>query len=197
MQPDLLAFTLFSIATSASPGPNNVMVSAGAANNGVRATIPHILGIAAGFALMLLVVGAGLAEPLATWSPLHAALRWVGGAWMLWLAWKIATASGGVDGARKPPLSFLGAALFQWVNPKAWMIAVATAATYTSPHGDLLRQVAVLAVITFIVCLPCVAAWALLGAGAGRLLVTPRRLRAFNVTMALLLVASLVPIVVG
>jgi threonine/homoserine/homoserine lactone efflux protein len=91
-------------------------------------------------------------------------------------------------------LSFLGAVLFQWINPKAWLIALATVATYTTAEGSLYRQVALLALLSFLVSIPCVAAWAALGAGASRFLMTPRRLRLFNVAMALLLVASLVPL---
>jgi threonine/homoserine/homoserine lactone efflux protein len=192
---DLLAFLLFSVATSGTPGPNNIMVSAAAANHGFRATIPHILGIAVGLAVMLLVFGSGLAGPLAADPRLHRILRWVGVAWMLWLAAKIAFAEGPLSGGRgRPPLSFLGAVLFQWINPKAWLIALATVATYTTAEGSLYRQVALLALLSFLVSIPCVAAWAALGAGASRFLMTPRRLRLFNVAMALLLVASLVPL---
>ena len=192
---DLLAFLLFSIATSGTPGPNNIMVSAAAANHGLRATIPHILGIAVGLAVMLLVFGSGLAGPLAADPRLHRILRWVGVAWMLWLAAKIAFAEGPLTGGRgRPPLSFLGAVLFQWINPKAWLIALATVATYTTAEGSLYRQVALLALLSFLVSIPCVAAWAALGAGASRFLMTPRRLRLFNVAMALLLVASLLPL---
>ena len=192
---DLFAFLLFAIATSATPGPNNIMVSAAAANHGFRATIPHILGIAVGFAVMLLVFGSGLAGPLAADPRLHGLLRWVGVAWMLWLAAKIAFAKGTLSGGRgRPPLSFVGAVLFQWINPKAWLIALATVATYTTAEGSLYRQVALLALLSFLVSIPCVGAWAVLGAGAGRFLATPRRLRLFNVAMALLLVASLLPL---
>ena len=191
---DLLAFLLFAIATSGTPGPNNIMVSAAAANHGLRATMPHILGIAVGLAVMLLVFGSGLAGPLAADPRLHSLLRWVGLAWMLWLAAKIAFAQGALSGGGRPPLSFLGAVLFQWINPKAWLIALATVATYTTAEGNLYRQVALLALLFFLVSIPCVGAWAALGAGAGRFLMTPRRLRLFNVVMALLLVASLVPL---
>jgi threonine/homoserine/homoserine lactone efflux protein len=192
---DLLPFLLFAIATSGTPGPNNIMVSAAAANHGFRATIPHILGIAVGLAVMLLVFGSGLARPLAADPRLHGILRWVGVAWMLGLAAKIAFAEGALSGGGgRPPLSFVGAVLFQWINPKAWLIALATTATYTTTQGSLYRQVALLAFLSFLVSIPCVAGWAALGAGAGRFLMTPRRLRLFNVVMALLLVASLVPL---
>jgi len=192
---DLFAFLLFSIATAGTPGPNNIMVSAAAANHGFRATFPHILGIAVGFSIMLLILGSGLAGPLAADPRLHAVLRWVGAAWMLWLAFKIARADSALTGGTgRPPFSFFGAALFQWINPKAWLIVLAIAATYTTAGQSLYRQVAILAVISFLVTIPCVGAWAALGAGAGRVLMTPRRLRLFNIVMALLLVASLMPL---
>lgn len=192
---DLFAFLLFSIATAGTPGPNNIMVSAAAANHGFRATFPHILGIAVGFSIMLLILGSGLAGPLAADPRLHNMLRWVGAAWMLWLALKIALADGALAGGTgRPPLSFFGAALFQWINPKAWLIVLAIAATYTTAGQSLYRQVAILAVISFLVTIPCVGAWAAMGAGAGRFLMTPRRLRLFNIVMALLLVASLMPL---
>ena len=196
---DLFAFLLFSIATAGTPGPNNIMVWTAAANHGFRATFPHILGIAVGFSVMLLILGSGLAGPLTADPRLHAVLRWVGAAWMLWLAIKIARADGALSGGTgRRPLSFLGAALFQWINPKAWLITLATAATYTTartaPGGSLYRQVTILALISFLVTIPCVGAWAALGAGAGRFLMTPRRLRIFNIVMALLLVAALMPL---
>ncbi len=194
---DLWPFMLFSLASSVTPGPNNVMVSAAAANHGVRATAPHVLGIAAGMVVMLLLVGAGLAGPFASSALLYAVVRWIGVFWMLHLAWKIASADVAVDLARgdgKPPLSFFGAVLFQWVNPKAWLIALATTATYTVPDRALLPQVTELALITGLVCVPCVALWAVLGAAAGRVLIRPAQLRAFNIAMALLLALSLIPL---
>lgn len=196
MTPHLWAFLLFSIVTAGTPGPNNVMVSAAAANHGLRATIPHILGISIGFAAMIMIVGTGLAGPLTRFGTLHEIMRWIGIAWMLYLAWKIAVSKGslgGDGGNSRPPLSFIGAVLFQWINPKAWLIALATAATYTTSDGNLYQQVAVLSLISFVVCLPCVLGWAAMGAGARRYLTAPRHLRAFNFTMAGLLVASLVP----
>jgi threonine/homoserine/homoserine lactone efflux protein len=191
----LLPFTAFAIAASATPGPNNVMVMAEGATYGFRATIPHVLGIAIGFGLMVLIVGTGLAGPLATYKPLHDILRWIGIAWMVVLAWKIAKSSGPDTDEKtaKPPMGFIGACGFQWINPKAWVGAVATAATYTTNDGNLFAQVGVLALIFTMVCIPCAGGWAALGAGAGRILATPGRLKVFNVTMAVLLLLSVIP----
>ncbi len=190
---DWLPLLGFAIATSVTPGPNVLMVASAAAGHGVRRVLPHMLGITCGFGAMLLVVGLGLAGPMAANAWVHLILRWVGGAWLLFLAWKIASASPPGQGASRPPLGFLGAALFQWVNPKAWMIAAAVMPAFTRPGEPLAPQVGIIAFVFVAISMPCLLVWAGLGAGAGRLLANPRRLRAFNIAMALLLVASLVP----
>ncbi|MBR0684225.1 LysE family translocator [Roseomonas eburnea] len=189
----LLPLLGFAVATSVTPGPNVLMVAAAAANHGVRATLPHMLGITFGFAAMLLIVGVGLAAPFAAWPMVHTVLKWGGAAWLLVLAWKIARAGAPGEGPSRPPLGFLGAALFQWVNPKAWMIALAAIPAFTTPAGDTLAETLRIAAVFAVVCLPCTAVWAGLGAGAGRVLRTPASLRAFNCAMAALMVASLLP----
>lgn len=183
----------FAIAMSITPGPNVLMVAAAAANHGVRATVPHMAGITLGFAAMLVIVGLGLAGPFVAWPMLHAVLKWGGAAWLLVLAWKIARAGAPGAGPSRPPLGFVGAALFQWVNPKAWMIALAAIPAFTTPQGDILAETLLIAAAFALVCFPCTLVWAGLGAGATRLLRTEGALNAFNVAMALLLVASLVP----
>jgi threonine/homoserine/homoserine lactone efflux protein len=190
---DWLPLLGFAIATSVTPGPNVLMVAAASAGHGVRAVMPHMLGITFGFGAMLLLVGLGLAGPLAASDWLHGVLRWVGGAWLLVLAWRIATAPLPGEGGSRPPLGLVGAALFQWVNPKAWMIAAAATPAFTRPGEALLPQVLTISGVFILVSMPCLLVWAGIGAGAGRLLHSPGRLRAFNVAMALLLVASLVP----
>ena len=189
----LLPLLAFATAMSITPGPNVLLVAAAAANHGVRATVPQMFGIALGFAAMLLVIGLGLSAPFAAWPLLHTALKWGGGAWLLVLAWKIARAGAPGEGPRRPPLGFLGAALFQWVNPKAWMIALAAIPAFTTPEGDMLAETLRVAAVFAIVCLPCTLVWAGLGAGAARILRTPATLRGFNIAMALLMVVSLLP----
>ena len=184
----------FAIAASVTPGPNVLMVAASAAGHGVRAVLPMMVGMTVGFGAMLLLVGLGLAGPLAASTWLHGLLRWVGAAWLLWLAWRIASAPPPREGAPvRPPLGLLGAAAFQWVNPKAWMIAAAVTPAFSRPGEPLLPQVLAIAGTFVLVGIPCLMVWAGLGAGAGRLLHRPARLRAFNLVMAALLVASLVP----
>ncbi|TQF83157.1 LysE family translocator [Elioraea sp. Yellowstone] len=192
----LPALAAFAFATSVTPGPNVIMVAASAANHGVRATLPHMAGITIGFPVMIVLVGLGLAGPFAANPDLHTALKWIGAAWIVWLAWKIARAGAPGEGARRPPLGFLGAAAFQWVNPKAWLLALAAIPAFTRPGGDLVTETLVIAAVFLLVSPPSVGFWAVVGAGAGRILRSPAQLRAFNVTMAILLVLSLVPALV-
>ena len=188
----------FALATSVTPGPNNIMLTASGANFGFRRTIPHMLGVAIGFTVMVLAIGLGLSEVFKALPVIHQLLRYGGAAYLLYLAYRIATAAPTTpDGARAGrPLTFLQAALFQWVNPKGWMMAVGAISAYTTVGGDLVQESILIAGVFGAIGLPAVALWAGLGAAIGRLLQAKWALRAFNVAMALLLVASLVLIFV-
>ncbi len=188
----LPALVAFAFAASVTPGPNVIMVAASAANHGVRATMPHMAGITLGFPAMIILVGLGLAGPFAMSPTLHMVLKWIGSAWLLWLAWKIARSGAPGEGQAKPPLGFFGAAAFQWVNPKAWMLALAAIPAFSTPGGDVLAETLLIAGVFLIVSPPALAVWAVLGRGAAYLLDSPARLRGFNVVMALLLVGSIV-----
>jgi len=196
MTPVLLSLLGFCVTMYITPGPNNVMVAASAANYGIPATMPHMLGIAFGFALMFDIVSAGLGSLLLVWPPLVPAMRWIGAAWMAWLAWKIANAGPPQPGQRKRLLGFVGAAGFQWINPKAWLIALAAATTFLRPDQPLGPQLLRFSVIFLICGMPCLLVWAMIGSGAGRLLHSPARFRTFNIIMALLLLASVVPVLI-
>lgn len=195
--PELLLPLLgFALATSATPGPNTVMVTASGANFGLRRSLPHMLGIVIGFPAMVLAIGLGLgglfrAEPL-----LHEGLKWVGAAYLAWLAWRIARSGPARSGeGRGRPLTFLEAAAFQWVNPKAWMMAVGAVAAYTSVGGAVWAEVGLVAGAFMLAGAPCVLGWTLFGVGLGRLLQErPALLRGFNWSMAALLLISLVPV---
>ena len=195
MTPDLLlSFVLFAFATAGTPGPNNMMLLGSGANFGFRRTILHILGISAGLGVMVVAMGWGLSGLFRAFPVLHEILKWVGAAYMLWLAWKIATATSVSDkSAGGQPMTFLQAAGFQWLNPKAWAMALGAATTYT-PEGSGGLTALVLAGTFMLVGAPCSAAWAGFGLGLRRVLDRPNTLRAFNVTMAVLLVASLYPL---
>lgn len=195
MSTALLPFLVFAFAASATPGPNNIMAMSTAATHGLRAAVPVVGGVALGFGFMVLVVGTGLAGALASHPALHVAMRWAGAAWMLLLAWKIARSDAPslAQPGAEAPIGFWSACALQWINPKAWTIALATAATYTVADDHLFGQVAVLAGLFTLVSVPSVGAWALLGRGAGSFLTSRRRMQAFNWMMGGLLAASVIP----
>ncbi|MCB4821469.1 LysE family translocator [Roseicella aerolata] len=188
----------FAVAMSATPGPNNALAAATAANFGLRRSLPMVLGVSIGFPVMLVLVAFGAAELLRGVPEVMLVLRWVGAAWMLWLAWQIATAAPAATGmAAGRPMTLLQAALFQWVNPKAWIIAAGAIATYTGGTGGLRREALVLAAMFAVAAFGSLLGWAALGAGTARLLRSPQALRWFNRVMAALLVLSLIPVVTG
>jgi len=191
---EFLPLVTFAVATAITPGPNNIMLTASGANFGFRRTVPHMLGVAIGFTLMVAAIGLGLSEIFERFPVIHQVLRYGGAAYLLYLAYRIATAAPATPEAGRAggqPLTFLQAALFQWINPKSWMMAVGAISAYTTV-GDNLMLESVLIALTFgAVGLPSVALWAGLGVAIGRLLQTRWALRAFNIAMALLLVASL------
>lgn len=190
----LWALVIFCFVSSITPGPNNLMLMTSGVNFGVRRTLPHMFGIALGFTLMVVLVGLGLAGLFARIPSLLVAMKWVGAAYMVYLAAKLAMAAplkpGGTVG---DPMTFLQAAAFQWINPKAWIMALTGVATYTDP-GDYTRTVLVVALVFGIVNLPCIACWALFGTALRHALQRPGVLRAFNWTMGALLIASLYPV---
>ncbi len=186
----ILPLMMFALVSSITPGPNNLMLLASGANFGFRRSLPHMLGISLGFALMALLVGLGLAQVFEVYPVLKLVLKVLSVAYMLFLAWKIANAAApkAVDAVGKP-FTFLQAAAFQWVNPKAWAMAL-TAVTVYAPNQEF-AVIAVVAAVFSVVNLPSVTFWAVLGQQAQRFLINHRRLRVFNITMAVLLVASL------
>jgi threonine/homoserine/homoserine lactone efflux protein len=170
--------------------------------------VPHILGIGVGFTVMVLAVGLGLAEVFDRLPWLYSVLRWVGAGYLLYLAWSIANsgpppadvdtdAGSGADAQSKParsgPMSFWNAAAFQWVNPKAWVMAVGAFSTYVPAHPSTLL-VAGVALLFGVINIPSVGTWALSGAALRQALQVERTRRLFNIGMAALLVLSLVPL---
>ncbi|MFC4166005.1 LysE family translocator [Teichococcus aestuarii] len=190
----LLPLLGFAIAASVTPGPNTLMVAAMAARGGARAPLPAMLGISAGFVVLLLVVALGLAAPLAASPAAQSAMRWVGAGWLLWLAFRIGTAPPPAPGAPARVMGFWAAAAFQWVNPKAWLVGLAAMAAFSVPGEGALAGGLRIALAFGVVSLPCLAVWVALGLGAGRALRTPRAWRVFNAAMGLLLAASLLPL---
>ncbi len=191
----LLALAAFALVSSITPGPNNLMLLASGINFGFRRTVPHMLGVAIGFTVMIALVAAATASLVTLVPGLLAVVKWASVAYLLYLAWKIATAP--VDApqgrSRARPMTFLGAAAFQWVNPKAWTMALTAASAYL-PAGNRWTGVLILAVVFGAVNLPSVGAWAALGTSLRRFLADPVRLRWFNVAAALTMVATLYPV---
>ncbi|MDZ7919967.1 LysE family translocator [Rhodoferax sp.] len=191
----MIAAALFLIVSSVTPGPNNTMLMASGVNFGVRRSLPHLLGVQIGFTVMLLCVGLDLHAVLDQFPALYQLMRWGGAAYLLWLAWKLATArpaGADTDAPAAQPLGFWGAAAFQWINPKAWVMIVAAMSAYLPPDATL-PQVLLLALMSLVLGSPCSAVWLGFGQAMRGLLQDPLRLRIFNVTMALALVASLYP----
>ena len=190
-----IALVVYAFVTSVTPGPNNFMLLASGVNFGFARSIPHMVGISVGFLILALAVGLGLGAALTAFPALHTALKIAGGAYLLYLAWKIATSrsmgSGGEQKAR--PMTLLEAAAFQWVNPKAWVMAVGIIATYT-PQAGFFANLVIATLVCGLVNLPSIGIWVTFGTALRRVLHKPWAIRAFNITMALLLVASLYPV---
>lgn len=192
----LVGLVVFAFVSSITPGPNNLMLMASGVNFGFRRSIPHMLGISGGFAVLLLAVGMGLGAIVHAYPGLSLAMKFASAAYLIYLAWRIAfsrSLGSGQSGAE--PLTFLQAAMFQWVNPKAWAMALGAVTTY-APEGSGWTIVPLLAGTFMLVGAPCSAAWAGFGQAMRRFLDRPAVLRTFNVTMAVLLVASLYPLFV-
>lgn len=190
------ALVMFAAVMSFTPGPNNLMVLASGVHFGLRRTLPHLSGISAGVAALLLAVGFGLHEVLLRWPAIFTAVKYVGAAYLLWLAFQIARSGpigeAGAEGKARP-MSFIEAAAFQWINPKAWVMGVGAMATYTVEAHYALTVVVIAATFAAI-CFPATGIWTVFGVGLRRFLADPRMARAFNLAMAALLVASLWPI---
>ena len=191
----LMALVAFAFVTSVTPGPNNVMLMASGANFGLRRTLPHMLGVALGFGAMVALLGLGVDRLIAGSPRLAEAMKWISMGYMLWLAWKIAHASApiGAGHAGARPMGFLAACAFQWINPKAWMMGLGALSAYSAGAGGALM----VALIFTLVNLPSVAIWAAMGQGLRGVLQEPGRLMLFNRVMAVLLVVSMAPVVIG
>ncbi len=185
-----LALIGLSIGTLFTPGPNNAMLAASGANFGYRRTIPHALGVSTGFPVMMLCVGLVLGGLFQTSEILRETLRWGGAAILFWLAWKIAVSGGiGSKKGRAVPMTYLQAVAFQWVNPKAWTMAIAAISQFVTAEAPL-RSALTIALTFTTLGLVSSSTWALAGQALTRWLTTPLRLRGFNYTMAALIVLS-------
>ena len=192
----LLALAAFALATVWTPGPNNMMLAASGATFGWRRSVGHAMGVALGFPLMLFLIALGLGEVFQRSGTLRTALSWIGFTVMLWLAWRIATAGPARSGSRARPLNFLEASGFQWVNPKAWVMAIGAGATFVR-GADPVTDAAIAAAVFVAAGLTSSQGWLIFGTAIGRLLGTGPKLRAFNALMGALLALSALWLVLG
>ena len=193
----LLALLGIIMASAWTPGPNNMMLAASGVNYGLRATLPHIFGVALGFGFMIFTIALGLGGVFTRYPLLHEVLRWGGAAMLVWVAWKIATAKRpGEAGAATRPFTFLQAAAFQWINPKAWIMCISISAQFMDPAHPL-RTATIIAVVSALGGITSASGWAWFGMMLARWLHTPARLRAFNWSMAAIILAGVAVVVLG
>lgn len=194
-----VALILFAFVSSITPGPNNLMLMTSGINFGLARTVPHMLGVTLGFTLMIALIGLGIMQLIEAIPGSQMVITIASGAYLLYMAWKIATTdtapSNGEAQSNAKPFTFIQAALFQWVNPKAWTMALTAIAAY-APKSLGWVGVLIVAGVFGLINLPSTGSWAIMGAKLRHFLADPVRLKAFNIIAALLLVASLYPMVV-
>jgi threonine/homoserine/homoserine lactone efflux protein len=191
-----VSFVLFGVIAAITPGHNNVMLTTTGLNFGVRRGVPHLLGICIGFPVMLALIGLGFGTLFQLYPILHEVIKIVGVIYLLYLAWKIASTRGGArEINQSKPINFWQAAAFQWINPKAWIMGSSALAAYTSLDDNFFLQVLIICVTFMIITIPCAGIWLVFGAGLQHFLKDPGHLKIFNISMALLLIASILPVV--
>ena len=189
------AIIAFAITACVTPGPNNAMIMASGLNYGIRRSLPHYFGICLGFPAMVIAVGLGISTLFERFPVLHLILKLAGAAYLTYLAWRIATAPvSDLSQRAGKPFSFVQAAAFQWINPKAWVLAIGATVTYTVIDQNYVIQVLMLAGIFMLFGAPCILLWLWFGAKLKSILQDPQSVRIFNYSMAGLLMVSLIPV---
>lgn len=190
----LTALALFAFASSITPGPNNLMLMASGANFGFKLTLPHLLGVGIGFTAMIILVGLGIIQLFDRFPASYEVLKVISVIYLLYLAYKIATSNSSIEGGNSnaKPLTFIQAAAFQWVNPKAWTMSLTAISVYAPSNS--FAAIVLVAVVFGSINLPCIGSWTILGQRMQKFLTSQKRLKIFNYTMALLLVLSLYPV---
>jgi len=190
-----IAFLIFAFVAAVTPGPSNLMLTATGAIAGIVRGLPCLAGVAAGMGLLIFSVAMGLGHLVLSHPIMLKVLNWLGAAFLLWLSWKIATAPPGGEGASKKPVGFVEAAVFQWVNPKSWLVGVSAAGAYLQANAEsALLQSIWFAALFVAAAVPSGLAWLVFGAAMQRFLRTPRAARIFNIAMGASLAASVVMI---
>jgi threonine/homoserine/homoserine lactone efflux protein len=194
-QPLLIAFVIFATVMFFTPGPNNIMLLSSGLTYGFRRTLPHVAGITIGFAFMIGTVGLGMGTIFITYPVLQTILKYAGAAYLIYLAAAIAM-SGPVtpdQDNRRGPMTFWGAAMFQWINVKGWVMVIGTITAYAG-IASFPWNITIQVVFSLLLGVLACSAWALFGSSLRPILTSPRAVRAFNIVMALLLLASLYPV---
>lgn len=188
----LVPFMLFAFVASITPGPTNILVLSNSARYGLKAALPIILGACVGAAGLVLLVGIGVGQSLVHLPKVQTAMQWTGVAWLSYLAWQIFSAPAQaieVDASGKP-LGLIGAASLQLINPKTWMMALAVVSVFAGQGAERQNQMVYLSLVFFLISIPCLGTWALVGAGASRVFRSATAMQRFNRGMALLLLAA-------
>ncbi|QRG05850.1 LysE family transporter [Xanthobacter dioxanivorans] len=189
----LLPLLLFSIVASVTPGPNNLISAASGARFGFWRTLPQMAGVAAGFPLLVIAIGLGLGRLFVAVPALHLVLKLAGAAYLLYLAYGLLRADApDAPAASESAPSFLGSAAFQWVNPKAWTIALSVIPAFVRPEGDVLPQVLLVALVFLLTAVPSLMVWALFGVALSRLLSEEKLRRRVNGLLAASVAASVI-----
>ncbi|MGR5140131.1 LysE family translocator [Photobacterium sp. DNB23_23_1] len=192
----LYSLILFAVVSSATPGPNNILVMTSGLNFGIKKSLPVLCGICLGFAFMLLIVGFGFGQVFDLFPHLHTIIKISGVLYLLYLAWLISSSSDGLGTKEQPePLSFFNGALFQWVNPKAWVVATGAIAAFTTSNSEFAAQALIIAGTFLIVSFPCVGIWLYFGTWLKRYLNHEHHRKWFNFLMSGLLVFSVLPVI--
>lgn len=191
-----LAVFIFGLSAGITPGPNNIMLMTSGMNFGIKKSIPHVLGVTFGFPIMVILIGLGFSIVFEQYPILHEVIKVLGVVYLLYLSWLIASASPDtLEGEKSKPFTFLQAALFQWVNPKAWVVATSSISAYTVLNDNIYWQILMIAGVFFFAALFTASTWLVFGKGIKQILQSAKQQRAFNFAMALLLVASVLPVI--
>jgi threonine/homoserine/homoserine lactone efflux protein len=195
----IISITSFALAATMTPGPNNIMLLSSGLTFGYKRTIPHALGINFGFPLMVVCVGLGVGKLFEIFPFVYTALKVVGISYLLWMAWHIANNKGSPSTENKndKPFTFFQAALFQWINPKAWVMAITSTTTFITDNQIAFIQVMIISLIYFFCAILSTNSWALGGVMLKRFIQNERLVRVFNITMAILIVGSILPFIFG
>lgn len=186
---------LFCFASTGAPGPNAFMLISSGLNHGIKNSLPHYFGVIFGFPVLVTFIGFGLGAFFTQYPSFHQAIKILGVSYLLYLAWKIANTKSTNTGSNlQKPLTFFQAAAFQWVNPKAWVIAIGAIATFTT-HGNISTQIIFIIFAYFLASLSCMGIWLVIGASLQTLIERPRQFQLLNIAMAFVLMVSIIPMV--